>query len=149
MVTHIQEVSVAELDDVVQFVNEQWNELSKRPKMRPEEREVAYWKTMQAHERILVYRLEDKTILGLLTLTKDNDVTRLDHFLVKQEVRRQGIGTKLLKMAERLARIWMTDHMILLGQEEQDFSLPYFQRLGFVLQCPIGQRGHISLEKKI
>lgn len=146
---HIQEVSVSELNDVVQFVHENWNELSKRPKASCEERELAYWKALQGQQRILVYRLEDKTISGLLTLSKEGDVTHLDHFLVKVGMRRQGMGTKMLKIAERMAGIWKTKYIDLLGNEENELVLSYFQRLGFILQCPIQSKQHILIEKKL
>lgn len=143
----IHEISVSGLGDMVQFVNEHWKDLSRRPRVGPEQKELSYWKELQGCRRILVYRIENK-ILGMITLSKEGDVTSLDNFFIADGMRRQGIGTTLLNMSERLAGIWRTKYMVMVA-DDQEGILPFFQQLGFILQCPLASKGHVYLEKRL
>lgn len=146
---NIKEVPVTQLEEVVSFVNQHWNEVSRRPQASSIEKELSFWQEILRTQRILVYRGENGDLQALLTFTKmDNDVW-VDHFIVEPGLRGQGIGIKMLQMAERLAHAWTAKRIILKGREDQGDFLDYFQRLGYGFHCPIGEKGHITLEKRI
>ena len=146
---NIQEVGAGQLEEVLTFVNNNWIELSKRPQAKPEERELSYWKENLRSQRVLIFRRDDGEIQGLLTFSRKGNELWLNHFLVHPSCRGQGIGFKLLQMVERFAQAWEAKRIILEGREDQAEYLPYFERRGYVFHCPVLEKGHITVEKRL
>ena len=146
---NIYEVSAGQVGEVVQFFTRYWPEMVKRPLADPQEKELLYWQSLLRNGRIIVYRGTAGELLGLLSLIRDKDDVRLDHFLVDKDWRGQGIGGKLLQLADKMAKIWEAKRLVVHGREDQEIYLPFFYQMGYGFYCPVDQKGHITIEKRI
>lgn len=148
---HICEASSTQLDEVVEFMRENWQEGSELPITKPEAKERTYWEAVHHDGRIFLYRGEDKAIGGLLALFQKDTMVTIDLLFVKPRFRDQGIEMTMLSFAERVAVKWSGDHINLIfsNKEELEHVLPKFQGLGYSYQCPINQKGKVLLEKKL
>lgn len=145
----IQEVKDTQLNEIVNFVNRHWKEIGKRPGAKEDEKELAFWQHFRNTKRILIYRGTAGEIQAILTMEKDESFLRIYHFYVAPEFRRQGIGNRLLHMAERLSSIWNVNSILLKGRKGHEEFLPYFNKLGYSLHCSIEDKNNITLEKKL
>lgn len=148
---HICEASSTQLDEVVEFLRENWQDVSELPLVTPEAKERTYWEAVHHDGRIFFYRDEDRVIRALLALSHKEAVVSLDLFFVKSKFRDQGIGMTMLSFAERVAGKWSGEHINLMfsNKEELEHVLPKFQSLGYSCQCPINQKGNVLLVKKL
>lgn len=145
----IREPAAGQIDQVVALVREHWEEISRCPGTSEAELEPAFWERRQREGRILIcYEGHDRPV-AMLNLTKEGTTARFSHVLVVPSRRGCGTGTRMLRLAEKMAGVWGAESISLLLQEEQQELLRYFHRLGYVLHCPIGKKGYISLEKKL
>jgi hypothetical protein len=148
---HIYEVSSAQLDRVVEFINENWQAVSEIPLITNAERQKSYWDEVHQMGRIFYYRGENGSISALLVLTLKNVVVNIDLLFIKPELKNQNIETTLLSFAEKAAVKWSGEYIQLMfsGREELNLFFPKFQELGYAFQCPIKQKGNVLLEKKL
>lgn len=148
---HIYEVSSAQLDRVVEFINENWQAISEIPLITDAERQKLYWDEVHQKGRIFYYRAEDGSISALLVLTQKDVVVNIDLLFIKPEFKNQNIETTLLNFAEKVAVKWSGEYIQLMfsGREELNLFFPKFQELGYAFQCPINQKGNVLLEKKL
>ena len=148
---HIFEASSAQINEVVALLRENWEELQQRPLAKSEELENSYWEAVHRNGRIFFYRSENGSIAAIISLSKKETLISIDLFYVTPQFRKQGIGEKMVRFAERAAANWSGEHINIMfsGREELDRIFPMFQSLGYIFHCPINQKGNVLLEKKI
>ena len=148
---HIYEASFNQLDEVVQVVNQHWEELSGRPMAKLEEKDRSYWEEVHRKGRLILYRADNHELGAFLSLFKVEKKVVIDVFFIVPDYREQGIGLKMLRVAERLAVNWSAEQIswLFYSREDIENQFPVFQHLGYVLHCPMDQKGLVLLEKKL
>lgn len=148
---HIFEVAASQLEEVIQIINQYWEEVSERPLAKEEWKEKAYWEEVHRKGRIFLYKEDSGEIAALLSLLKTENQVTIDLFFIVPAFKNQGIGLKMLRFTERITIHWSADHIRWFFHDKEDIEkhFPIFQQLGYVIHCPIKQKGCLLLEKKV
>lgn len=148
---HIYEVKYEQLDELVKVVNQYWDELSERSMAKEEMKTRNYWEKVHRKGRLIIYKADPNKVGAFISLLKEDKNVAIDVFFIDPAYKEQGIGLKMLRIAERISFYWSAEQISCLfsGKEDITKELPIFQQLGYVLHCPIDKKGLILLEKKI
>lgn len=152
---HIVEATSVQLEEVVRIVDANWEEIGQRPLIKKEVQTLEYWERVHRNGRIFLYQAENKVknndFVALLSLIKDNKNMVIDFLYIAKDYREQEITIKMLRLAEIVAANWTVEQITWLFycKEELESQFPLFQRLGYVLHCPMDKKGFILLEKKV
>lgn len=148
---HIHEATFKQLDEIVEVVNKNWEEISGRPMAKIEEKNKSYWEEVHRKGRLIIYKDDNDELGAFLSLLKVENNVLIDVFYILPAYRGQEIHLKMLRVAERLAMKWSAEQIswYFYGREDIENQFPIFQHLGYVLHCPMNQKGLVLLEKKL
>lgn len=148
---YIYEATYEQLDELVKVVNRYWDELSERQMIKEEMKTRSYWEEVHRKGRLIFYKADNNEIGAFISLLKVDKNVAINVFFIDPVYKEQGIGLKMLRVAERIAVNWSAEQISCLfsGREDIAKELPIFQQLGYVLHCPMDRKGFVLLEKKV
>lgn len=148
---HICEATYAQLDEVVQVIDQYWDVLCERPMIREEIKGRSYWQDVHRKGRLIIYKEDNDVVGGVMTLFKEGKQVKIDVFFIVPPFNDQGIEYKMLRVAERIAVNWSAEQISwsFSGKENIEKEFSVFEQLGYVLHCPMNQKGFVLLEKKV
>lgn len=148
---HVYEATYTQLDEVVQVIDQYWDILSERPMTKEEIKSRSYWEDVHHKGRLIIYKEDNNEVGGVISLFKAGKDVKIDVFFIVPPLKEQGIEYKMLRVAERIAVNWSAEQIswLFLGKEDIEKEFPVFEKLGYVLHCPMNQKGYVLLEKKV
>ena len=148
---HVYEATYAQLDEVIKVINQYWDKRSENTMIKEEIKSRSYWEGVHRKGRVIIYKVDNNEVEGVISLFKEGKQVKIDVFFIVPPLKEQGIEYKMLRIAERIAVNWSAEQISWLfsGKEEIEKEFPVFEKLGYILHCPINQKGFVLLEKKV